>query len=551
MSNGCRRIHGTDRAVARATWLIALAIIGHLAAVVATRRGNLAWDDADYLRRALANARVCSSATGLWILPRALDCLLHEHPKPPWLVAWIQAGVLIFDRHRLDELIVHASVVPFAFLLVAVILLGRRLEGAWGGMAALVCLGSSPASLSFGAKVMVETFLSLWVLLTYALTCQLLTQPSRRRGVALGMFVGLAFLTKLTTVLFLPAPLLFAVVRVIRGGPDRRILIRSLVWSTVICAAVAGPWYALNASRAVQFARFSSRYNEIVEGRVGRDQGHERLVMMARDLAGWPLAATLACGTLFFTLSAVRRRASGESCQSDAGTDLSIQFSRMASLGAFTAAAILLYPTYFDTRFLLPIWPVLAVDMGRRFAVMLRRFQPMPRIIVCGGLAAGVIAAALMVARQPTITTYWKTAELIDGLVQEYRISNLGNVGNCAEWNVCKTGLINELRDQPASCFVLHDLTRSPVNLARQRLTRFDAVVVLGRDHLPASALEWAPGLNRSYGPIALALAEDSKFIRVAPPQTEGLPPLAVYVRRRYWDRAQQASRPSTAARRL
>ena len=38
-------------------------------------------------------------------------------------------------------------------------------------------------------------------------------------------------------------------------------------------------------------------------------------------------------------------------------------------------------------------------------------------------------------------------------------MASLANVGNIADWNVCKTGLINELRDNPNDCFVLHDLS--------------------------------------------------------------------------------------------
>ena len=116
---------------------------------------------------------------------------------------------------------------------------------------------------------MVETFLSLWVLLTFGLTCRLLEHPSRKRGIALGLVVGLSLLTKLTTILFLPVPLLFVIVRVVRG-PERRILLRSLTWSAVVCVVAAGPWYAFNASKAVKFAQFSSQYNQIAEGRLDR-----------------------------------------------------------------------------------------------------------------------------------------------------------------------------------------------------------------------------------------------------------------------------------------
>ena len=591
MSTGCHPPQRNGKAFALATGLLALLILGLLAQVAATRRGNLAWDDADYLRRGLANARESGVTGGLSGVLRALELLLHEQPKPPWLVAWIQAGTLVFDRHRLGGLIVHAAVVPYACLLVAVAALGRRFQGARGSLAAVICLVASPASLAFGAKVMVETFLSLWIFLTYVLTCHLLAQPSRRRGAALGLSVGLALLTKLTTVLFLPAPLYFVLARVARGGPDRRVLVKSLAWSAVVCAAVAGPWYAANAGRAIQFARFSSRYNETVEGRLDRDPRPLRLVKMTRDLAGWPLTATLACGTLWFMVSTAHgfnKKGSGtvagtagrvlcttvgfkKGSGTVAGTagrvlrttvpdpflnpflnpEPSTTFSRMAWLGALIAAGILLYPGYFDTRFLLPIWPVIAVDLGRRCSVMLPRLERVPRIILAGGLTASLIAACIAVVRVPTIPTYWKTSDLIDALVREHGISNLGNLGNCAEWNVCKTGLINELRDQPASCFVLHDLSRSQPEVARRRLARFDAVVVLGEDHLRASSPAWAPGLNRSYAAIAQALAQDPAFVRVMLPRAPGLPQLSVYLRSHSRSGAQQASRTPAGVRRL
>jgi hypothetical protein len=411
---------------------------------------------------------------------------------------------------------------------------------------------ASPSSLSYGGKVMVETYLCLWVLLTYALTCRLLARPSRRLGMALGLVVGLAFLTKLTTVLFLPIPLLVALVRFVRVGQDRRALLRSLAWAGVLCAAIAGPWYAVNAHKAVQFARFSARYNEIAEDRPDRDPHARRLLAMVQDLAGWPMAATLACGTACTSVLAARCRQRGEPGRdSTQPTDLQVQFSIMARLGAVTAAVILLYPSYFDTRFLLPIWPVVAVELGRRISVMLPRFHPVTRIILGGGLAVGVIGAATTVVREPTVTTYWNTAALLDDLVKEYGISNLGNVGNCPEWNVCKTGLINELRDQPANCFVLHDLTKSSPDVARRRLHRFDAVVVLGKAHLPESKVRWAPGLNRSYGAIAGILAADATFFRVNPSRIEGLPELSIYVRGSTFNRARQASIPSTPMRRL
>jgi 4-amino-4-deoxy-L-arabinose transferase-like glycosyltransferase len=551
MSNGYGRPVVRREVISIATWLIALAILGLVAGIVASRRGNLAWDDADYLRRGLANARLSISAGPLMVIPRAVGCLLHEYPKPPMLVAWIQLGALLADRNHLAGLIIYATVVPYALLLLAVVILGRWLAGVWGGLAALVCMVSSPVSLAFGGKVMVETFLSLWVLLSFAFTCRLLAQPSRRRGAALGIVVGLALLTKLTTVLFVPIPLAFTLVRVVRG-PDRRILLRSLAWSALFCAAIAGPWYGFNASKAVKFARFSSQYNQVAEGRPDSVALGRRVALIAADLPGWPLAGLLACAALVAAACKQSGRPHGETGSPvTKPIDLQSQFSAMSWLGAGTAATILLCPSYFDTRFLLPIWPVLAVDLGRRLSAALPRFPRTPRVLLGGGLAACVMTAAFMIAQTPTITTYWRTTALIEDLVREYGISTLGNVGNCAEWNVCKSGLLNELREQPDNCFVLHDLSKLTADDALRHLGQFDAVVVLGQSHLPESEVRRAPKINQAYGPIASVLANDPRFLRVNAPISAGLPDLSVYIRQRSRDRTEQLSRKSPRKRRI
>ena len=121
------------------------------------RKANLAWDDADYLRRGLTNARFAEEKGPLLIVPRAIDRLLLEQPKPPWLVGWIELGVHLIGRRNIDALILYSTVIPYALLMAAVTFYGRRLSGPWGGFIALLCLASSPLSLAFGGKVMVET----------------------------------------------------------------------------------------------------------------------------------------------------------------------------------------------------------------------------------------------------------------------------------------------------------------------------------------------------------------------------------------------------------
>ena len=550
MLNRVLEIPARGKIAVTMTWLAALSILAMLAAVVMSRQGNLAWDDADYLRRGLANARTAESAGGLKVLLRGFECLLHEGPKPPWLVAWIQIGAIAFGRYNLNSLILYASVVPYAFLLVAVIGIGRSLNGGWGGLLALVCLVSSPYSLAFGAKVMVETYLSLWVLLIYALAARLLVRPTRRCGLALGTMVGLSFLTKLTTALFLPAPLVYVLFHAIRRDSDRRPLLKALVWSGLIGLVIAGPWYALNAVKALKFAIFSSQYDQVAGDRSDRVPTGKRVTSMVGELAGWPLTATFASATLFGSVLALRK-SSRFSDHVIERSDTQAHLARMAWLGAGTGAAVLLFPSYFDPRFLLPIWPVVAIELGRRFDFMMTSFHAFPRCLVSGGLAASVLLACAAVVRQPSTPTYWQTASLIDHLVSQYGVATLGNVGNCIEWNVCKTGLINELRDKPADCFVLHDLTKLPPERVRQVLTRFDAVVVLRRTDLPERLFDFSAGLNRSYGAVVENVTQDPQFVLIPTPPGGGLPHLSVYVKGSKLGQTEQSPRTYAGNHRL
>ena len=54
------------------TWLLLSSSLVLLICLVLVRHGNLAWDDADYLRRGLADARHATSGTTLAVIPRLL-----------------------------------------------------------------------------------------------------------------------------------------------------------------------------------------------------------------------------------------------------------------------------------------------------------------------------------------------------------------------------------------------------------------------------------------------------------------------------------------------
>jgi hypothetical protein len=162
---------------------------------------------------------------------------------------------------------------------------------------------------------------------------------------------------------------------------------------------------------------------------------------------------------------------------------------------------------------------------------------------VCGGLAASLILACLTTVRVPSNRTYWRTPQFIEKVVGQYGVTTLGNLGNCIEWNVCKTGLLNELRDNPADCHVLHDLSRLAPERSLRALSRFDAVVILERSGLPESRFEFAPGLNRSYGLVREQLARDPEFVLVPRLPDPGLPHLSLYVKASKLARVEQPPR--------
>ena len=144
----------------------------------------------------------------------------------------------------------------------------------------------------------------------------------------------------------------------------------------------------------------------------------------------------------------------------------------------------------------------------------------------------GVLGSARGILEEPTTTTYWAAKDLIDDLVARHQIRFLGNIGNCPDWNACKTGLINELRSDPSDCFVLHDLSKETEEGLRRRINRFDALFVLDGEGLPAGFLVAAPGLNRAYGSIDEVLAS-GPFQEVETRFATELPPGRVFVRKR------------------
>ena len=429
------------------TWSLILASVTLLAAFVVARQGNLAWDDADYLRRGLSDAREARNGPASLIIPRALDRLLEERPKPPLLVGWITLCALCLGKANVGALIVLGSVVPFLVLLITVAELSRRAGGPWAGLIGVVGVLASPRALSFGGRVMVETFLSLWVLLALTLASRLSSETGRARklGAGLGMLTGLALLTKATAVLLLGGGIVWCLWRIARSGQDRNARLRALALAVLVCVLSAGPWYVHNAPTALRFALFSARFNLVAEGQSHVKPVWDRLVLILADLPGWPLAVLL--GISGFLMSSRRGGWNSETQEFIESQPASSHFRKLSAASLIGATAVLLVPSYFDSRFLLPLWPSVSVALSGPVAGMIGSLGMVPRVLASAALAASVSISAPGLVREHVAPTYWNAGNLIDQLVTCHGVSTLANVGNTETWNVCKTGLINELRE--------------------------------------------------------------------------------------------------------
>ena len=361
------------------TWILLSSSLVLLSCLVLLRHGNLAWDDADYLRRGLADARHAISGTMLAVIPRLLDRLIHEQPKPPLLVGWIALVAVLTGRSHIDMLMVYSSVVPFSLLALGTVVLARRYHGPLAGLLALAFLLASPRALSFGGKVMVETFLAFWVLLALGLASGLAARPRRQTAIALGLATGLALLTKLTAVLLLAGASVPFLWWMLRPGPDRSLRKRALGWAIITCLAVAGPWYACNAPAAVKFGAFSARYNLLAEGQSQIVPTWDRLSRILGDLPGWPLLVML--GVVGFGISVGRGSSPTlETGETAALCSLSARYRVLVIASTLVAAGALMIPAYFDTRFLLPLWPSMAVALGGALTQASRGWTFRPRV---------------------------------------------------------------------------------------------------------------------------------------------------------------------------
>ena len=90
----------------------------------------------------------------------------------------------------------------------------------------------------------------------------------------------------------------------------------------------------------------------------------------------------------------------------------------------------------------------------------------------------------------------------------------------------------HELRRSPGDCFVLHDLSSRSAAELKERIHRFDAVVVLEPPAFPPGFVAGAPGFNRAHRFATESTLRDAGLSRAEGLPVEGLPPMTVYVRK-------------------
>src|SRR6266536_3555685 len=265
-------------------WSLAIAavVVAFLAYIVFATQAGLSWDDADYVESALNWARLIQEGSRP----------INSGGRPPLLTLWLLPWALLFGPDHPLPLLYPGTVVPFACALAGVALACSWLGRSRVAPYALACLSAAPLALAYGGKVMVETFLGLWVLLALAAAARTLEKPTIRIALALGVFIGLALLTKLSAAVFLSCPALYFLVRwLIANRPAKQ---KGIVLATAVAGlvATAGPYYARRYRIVLAHAAYASHFDELAMLNPDTSPRVNRLVTGPLEVFGWPLLAT-------------------------------------------------------------------------------------------------------------------------------------------------------------------------------------------------------------------------------------------------------------------
>jgi hypothetical protein len=509
-----------------AAYALVVLFVGFISVEEIRGEGGLTWDDAEYLTRGYDCVRYARSKPGNAGIQvaRVGWTLLHQGFKPPLLVTWTVPWFYLLGPEHLSLVIWFASALPFALLLIAAARVAALTFGARAAPLAVLCVAASPLALEFGSKVMVETFLGLWILLALHEAARFLVRPTYSGASLLGLWAGLALLTKFTALVLLGGPVLYFLWIWFREPRRIGLSLGLLATCATVVLVVAGPWYARNYQNVLDHARYASQFDELALGKSDESMRILRVPAAAGAIAGWFVVLTAVVAEI---LIATRKHAL------PAALPASRHLERLALLGLLVSTIVLLFPSYFELRFLLPAWPAVEVVVGGRCCQAVESLGSRGGYLFAGLLALSSIYALVTVDRElvdQRSRTYLDAGAAVAELAKEHGVRSVANLGDAPDWNVFKLRLASRLRPEAAQC-EFRDVSKFSSEELTGSLKETDAIFVLDHDQIPPLMLQ-TPAMNRAYDSISAALKSEG-FEPVKLTADLDLPPVIVYVRKR------------------
>ncbi len=214
-----------------------------------------AWDDAWYLTNSLVmfDALVSGGLAGY-----ARQFLTILGTKPPLITVLPTPFYLLLGRDSGYAYGVNLCFIPV--LLGAVYWIGRRFWTRRAGVLAACIVGTMPMLYGLARWYLIEFALAAWVCVVLALILRLLDSPTWRRGLCLGISLGLGMLLKVSFPVYVALPFLFLVAQFARGQkpakagesvPGRSGIVLAVFLPAILLPL---PWYALNFRRTLDLA---------------------------------------------------------------------------------------------------------------------------------------------------------------------------------------------------------------------------------------------------------------------------------------------------------
>ncbi|MFC1679350.1 ArnT family glycosyltransferase [Elusimicrobiota bacterium] len=223
------------------TWPVAAASAGFLLPAAASlwhilsQKAPPSWDDGWYLSNSMHLWHSLRHGGPLFFIREYLQAFGIKAP----LIALLPMPVYaVLGKGLAQALLTNLACIAVASFYV--FRTGRLLHSPLAGVLAVWCLNTTPIVYGVSRIFFVEaSLLAVVAAYTYYLL-------AGRSGRQLGVCLGLGMLSKVSFPLYVALPTLLLALR--------RRTVKDWLWTAGIGAAIAGPWYALNASTVLSFA---------------------------------------------------------------------------------------------------------------------------------------------------------------------------------------------------------------------------------------------------------------------------------------------------------